>query len=400
MELNVFYQNKQVGKVTGSSIIPFAQYCEEQGFQVKWNIEDKNVHVTPGLQSQRINIVIEAKDREEPFQTSFIKELKQYLDKTGIQLEENTGFLDQDINLNMKLTTPSFSESLNAPKIIIFYRLTAKYEELIALLQYYLKSFDIDYECISKKNDIPQSSISLKSTLPKQYQSKQLQSFQDKLCFVFSLSISLFFSNKEKRTALSFTSATLSPFLQEDRKEKTITPSKRKKDLLSFVKDSNSNVSNKKTHAEIFFNYTVFPSRSKEQFIATGDLHIKNTGDLVLENPLICLKVHPAEQISIGGQILPPSMTKTLGIHGTEGGLRGWKFMDNDWFQKAQERGEYWIGAIDNPHISPGESIALPNFQITIVKPEKKITAVIDSIVYFQDKDIPFPSNNSIKVSF
>jgi hypothetical protein len=94
-------------------------------------------------------------------------------------------------------------------------------------------------------------------------------------------------------------------------------------------------------------------------------------------------------------------MVDTLGVQSVDGSsTAGWQYMESDWFQQAKERGEYWIRPIRPLRISPGETEIFSNFQINIPKPEKGGTVTVQGVVFFNDKDLRFPSNNRVTISF
>ncbi|RNB51725.1 hypothetical protein EDM57_22155 [Brevibacillus gelatini] len=152
--------------------------------------------------------------------------------------------------------------------------------------------------------------------------------------------------------------------------------------------------------AEVFFDYTLIHSDSAEKpYLLIGTLQVKNTGTEVLYNPIVCLRVTPADSIKMGGQILPPKLVETLAVQGSNG-LKGWRYLDDDWFTQAMERGEYWIAPIQPVVIPPQSAEAFQNFQVSFLKQESGKAIVVEGIVLCNDQSVHFSANNRIAVSF
>ncbi|MED4912172.1 hypothetical protein P9761_28880 [Brevibacillus centrosporus] len=156
----------------------------------------------------------------------------------------------------------------------------------------------------------------------------------------------------------------------------------------------------KRLEAEVFLDYTLFHSDLEHRpFLLIGNLYVKNTGTEDLINPIICLRVSPMESIKLGGQILPPNLVETMGVQSSSG-IKGWRYLEDDWFSQAQERGEYWIAPIQPILISPKATEPFQNFQISIKKPENGSIVTVEAVVLFNEQEIHFPANNRIAISF
>ncbi|UII58058.1 hypothetical protein LS684_20740 (plasmid) [Cytobacillus spongiae] len=155
----------------------------------------------------------------------------------------------------------------------------------------------------------------------------------------------------------------------------------------------------KKSSAEIYFDYIVLPNRKLERYSIKADLFIKNTGNTDLLNPKICLRMNPPDKIEIGGQILPPEMSDIFSIQG-QNGAEGWKYMGEDWLEKAYETGEYWIETIQESTIPPGESIMVEGMQFTLENLEEQETSTILGFVLFEEQGLQLNANNTIRIIF
>ncbi|MDH4617602.1 hypothetical protein JZI27_10970 [Brevibacillus sp. AY1] len=156
----------------------------------------------------------------------------------------------------------------------------------------------------------------------------------------------------------------------------------------------------KRLEAEVYFDYTLMHSDTEDRpYLLIGSLFVKNTGTELLYNPIVCLRVSPLNGIRLGGQILPPNMLETLGVQ-SSAGIKGWKYLDDDWFSQAQERGEYWIAPIQPMMIPPKMNESFQNFQISLLKQETRTSLTVEGMVLFNDQQVHFMTNNRIAVSF
>ncbi|MGM0851451.1 MAG: hypothetical protein ACQEWI_02390 [Bacillota bacterium] len=158
-------------------------------------------------------------------------------------------------------------------------------------------------------------------------------------------------------------------------------------------------VQEKRANAEIYFDYNLLPNRKLERYTIKADFFIKNTGNIDLINPKICLRMDPPDKIEIGGQILPPEMSDVFSIQG-QSGAQGWKYIGNDWLEKAYSTGDYWIESIQESSISPGETMAVEGLQFTIENLEEQKASTILGFVLFEEQELQFSSNNKIRITF
>lgn len=155
----------------------------------------------------------------------------------------------------------------------------------------------------------------------------------------------------------------------------------------------------KKPSAEIYFDYNLLPNRKLERYSIKADFFIKNTGNVDLLNPKICFRMNPPDKIEIGGQILPPEMSDIFSIQG-QNGAQGWKYMGEDWLEKAFATGDYWIESIQESIIPPGGKIAVEGLQFTLENLEEQETSTILGFVLFEEQELQLSSNNKIMITF
>jgi hypothetical protein len=153
------------------------------------------------------------------------------------------------------------------------------------------------------------------------------------------------------------------------------------------------------TRAEVFFDYTaILTDKDENEWLILGNLCIKNTGNKVLRNPQVLLRLTPSNALNLGGQILPPNVVDTLGVQSSEGS-KGWMYLDEDWLKKGHEKGEYRIGPIQPLEILP-EEMEMHSLQISIIKSRVRGAVTVEGFVYFEEQGYQCIANNRIALSF
>lgn len=147
--------------------------------------------------------------------------------------------------------------------------------------------------------------------------------------------------------------------------------------------------------AEVFFDYhfLVEPQQSKIQIF--GSVQIKNSGTVPLRNPVICLKFKPGhQQMKITGQILPKNYVETKAVINREG-IKGWRYLKENWYEDFEKKGELWICPIHEMEIFPGEKELLPNLQISFPYSGGE-NVTVDAYVLFSGDGLECKANNRI----
>jgi hypothetical protein len=149
--------------------------------------------------------------------------------------------------------------------------------------------------------------------------------------------------------------------------------------------------------AEIFLDYTVMCSQNDEEIIVYANLHMKNTGNVHLENPWICIRMDPPGLAKLSGKILPPNATEAMGVYTLDGAMDGWVFMKKgEQWEKDVSRGEYWIQSIQPIVIPPGESEVLNGFQFIVPRNKSEKNFSVNAIVFLNNTQ--YLSNNKISL--
>lgn len=150
--------------------------------------------------------------------------------------------------------------------------------------------------------------------------------------------------------------------------------------------------------AEVSFDYSTVIEPDNDRRLIIANLRIKNTGTVVLRNPIICIRLTPAQSMKLRGQIWPPAMAKTLAFKDPAGSY-GWQYLNDDWLETGTLKGEYWISPVRPTSILPQDVKSLNNLQIIVNESPDTNIVTVEGVVYFHEQGLQVPSNNRIVVS-
>ncbi|GEN36272.1 hypothetical protein [Aneurinibacillus danicus] len=431
MKIQVHYNGDTRGEIPYTSLPAFRLLCEQNGLQVRWKAEERTLYLNPGLTGIKIylasglNELEISSKKDNRYEHEVMKKTKEFLSDSGADI---TLLYDHTL-------TPSYGDlyirlafleddSVKKPKIALDYDWNINNKKLLDYLREKLQNEEMEF--VAKRHtemglNIPL--LKLQCRLPNLDQASPFVFLIEDIAITLASGILFYFHDSRQISPFSCLPLhALDEFIYGTRKsqdssvfavqlgeqERAMLP-EREADGESDVpeaerievKESTEVVEAVRMQAEVFFDYTVLPSeREDSSYLVIGNLYIKNTGTEDLYNPVICLKATPADSIKLQGQILPANMVETLGTQSSDGGVKGWRYLQKDWFAEALERGEYWIAPVQNFRIAPEKIEAFHNFQLSILKPEEGNTVTIEGFVYFKERQVPFASNNRIVFSF
>ena len=143
-----------------------------------------------------------------------------------------------------------------------------------------------------------------------------------------------------------------------------------------------------------YFDYSVIFTKDKKGFVR-GSFYIENSGTETLENPYICFRFQPAEACALKGKIISLIASPTQ----DEMSKSIWMYMDNDWAEKAKDRGEMWICPLRETKFKSGDKLTLEDFQIPFKsKIDENIT--VEAFVYFHKQNYRSKAVNHIAINF
>jgi hypothetical protein len=150
------------------------------------------------------------------------------------------------------------------------------------------------------------------------------------------------------------------------------------------------------------FTFTVIlPDITDEvkEVVVVGNYIIKNLGIKKISNPVICLKVNPASSGSISGKIKQKVSNFDDKII-DQAVSQQWGYVHENWKERVRKDGEYWLKPLFTSELRPDEQLAFSNFTLSIQKPPKGNSVIIDGFVYSQEEPKGNPSQNQIVLNF
>ncbi|MGD6790815.1 hypothetical protein ACQCT3_13155 [Sutcliffiella horikoshii] len=140
-----------------------------------------------------------------------------------------------------------------------------------------------------------------------------------------------------------------------------------------------------------YFNYSVIlPHESDETISIYGDFTIVNTGDVPLEDVVVCFKVKPVGSVTFSGKISDPKLLNGLGRDRED---IDWMWAMEDWRDRIQRSGEYWVKHIRS---SVTNKITLRAFEILVNETGYNGKVKVESFIYIDSTSFPHASLNKI----
>lgn len=407
MDFEVKWNEKRIGSLSYKNLATFRHHCLSNGYFFDWNTKEATCYVSPSTKGKRICIV--KKDDDCSFIHTIINRIEEFVSPANIDVYHSETTTDDELQFTFYPLT--YNSYITWPNIFISYNLKEAQADLFKSFVNDLHSLGMKNVFAKKLSSIPStSSLLIRLEIPQ----KDKKNDHEELVEALAASISEFtfhyFTNRNKLNPSSMVINPIKSFLEnlqditisENPQPKLEAPAQpERREIVQTVEPQQ--ISNEVDYedfdeAHSYFDYTVHLTTDEEDLNITGNFYITNTGNTELKNPIVCLKVDPKEHVSLGGQILPPSMAEVYGVQ-SSGGLKGWRYLEDDWFDKAKDRGEYWIAPLHSTVIKPGEQIDISNFQLSIAKPKEIDKVTVKGIVFFKEQDLSFTANNAISIS-
>lgn len=402
MNVDVYCDGQKGGTVPYTALPAFRLFCKQNGFRIKWDQARQRIDLESGLQGKVCALVIGRRTAGAPLQ-EIVGKVEAFLTEYGVRvvLVEKRADLPQLRDVAVRLLVKE-EQTAARPHLELVYSAEERQRNLLNCLHVELKNTQISCIRKARKEVRPQQPfLTLQLILPKSMDEDQLAEAVEKISFYLASGILRYFHSVYRITHLSYAHRYLlnAFFSQVEVKVEDAPIQQMEKSILPSTELSEA-IEEQRSEAEVFFDYTLFHSEAENRpFLLSGHLYVKNTGNQDLYNPIVCLKVTPLDSIRLGGQILPPNLVETMAVQGSSG-MKGWRYLDDDWFQQAQERGEYWIAPIQSLKIGPRETESFQNFQMSIKKPEQGNNVMVEAVVLFREQGLHFPANNRIALSF
>lgn len=386
MDIPVYINDKKVCDIPNSYLIKLKRFCDKNGYRIKWKEENPGVEIMPVL-NQKKKVIVHYGGSE--LEKEIVKGLMQLLRDEAVFTANNTNQSGY-INLSIYVKNNHYS---GTPVVRILYN----FNNIKQYLKKHLDSFNLQHS-FKRIEKAQANTLIVQLHLPALEMKHELKEmFQKKLSLSLASGLlDLFLEKREKDHA--FPLEMLHLFHRNRSVHQSYFASENKSSSIKREKT----IQDEPIHAEIYLDYTIYTSTEENEnntMIVTGDIFIKNIGTIDIKNPLICLKVDPVSNVTIGGQILPPEMAETMGVHSARG-INGWKYVDENWFEKAKERGEYWITPISEYIIPAGERAKINDLQFLISRPKGQKMVGVKCYMYVAEQNKNIPSFNSIKIAF
>jgi len=425
MDVEVYYDGQRREAIPYSALPALRLFCQEQGFQLQWDPEAKRVDLGSGLKGKVFKLIAGGTDDDTGLEYEVLSRATSFLRDVGakpVLLEKgDESFRDSDAALRFSAKElPSLEES----RLILFQGDDERRRRLLHHVFHEMKQSGIPCQIRISKRAKTSNLLPIQWHVPSGLEGVKRSKLAEQIAISL---VSGILRDVHAGQGISPISYLLPHLLQtffgqvhkleeEEQKEQQAAPvevvaaapqeQKEEKQVIEGpllpkeVKMPTPIMTEQRMEAEVYFDYTLMHHDTENRpYLLIGSLIVKNTGTEALYNPVVCLRVNPVEGIKLGGQILPPNMVETLGVQG-QGGAKGWKYMEDDWFEQAKERGEYWIAPIQPMVIPPKMSESFQNFQISFFQQEERTTITVEGVVMVNDQQLHFPANNRIAVSF
>ncbi|MFF0827445.1 hypothetical protein ACFYU8_11245 [Brevibacillus sp. NPDC003359] len=460
MDVEVYYSGQRGGTMPYAALPAFRLFCKQNGFQLKWDSTNKRVDLDSGLKGKVCVLFTGVTSGGTAYEWEVLGNVQKFLSDSGMEvvLSQNNSALAKNTDVAIRFSLKEM-RTLEKPRLIFFQSEDEKRQDLVKCLRTEMQQSGIPCHYKVLKNQKQPSIVHIQLQLPHYTEVNNRKVYAEKIALHLASGVLEYFQNGLHIQPMAFLPPNIlklfysTMLLTSDKesqqgadekplaeKQSTIQesdqPTNEASDSSSELKSElNSELNSEsdsereellilaeeelleqvvaihpveevpeqvelRTAAEVYFDYTLIHSQSVEKpYLLIGTLQVKNTGNVELNNPIVCLRVSPVDSIKMGGQVLPPKLVETMAVQGTSG-LKGWRYLEDDWFAQAMERGEYWIAPIQPVSIPPESTEAFQNFQISFMKQEAGKGIVVEGVVLCNDQTVHFSANNRIAVSF
>ncbi|MEH6948249.1 hypothetical protein V7068_14490 [Bacillus sp. JJ634] len=152
-----------------------------------------------------------------------------------------------------------------------------------------------------------------------------------------------------------------------------------------------------KTEGLAWFSYAVMlPDEDEKEVTVIGNMITQNTGNVTLNNPMICIRIKPPQDVHLGGKI--GSITHTsLMIDGTN--AESWHYFHDNWKETTVETGEHWLKPNQCQQLKPGDNVIFSNeLRFSTIK-EKKFV-IVEGFFYCDEIKNGIATLNNITINF
>ncbi|MEK3886286.1 hypothetical protein [Bacillus sp. FSL K6-3431] len=152
------------------------------------------------------------------------------------------------------------------------------------------------------------------------------------------------------------------------------------------------------TEGFAWFSYTVMLPDTEDgenEVTVIGNLTIKNTGNVVLNDPRICMRIKPPQGVHLGGKIGSATHT-ALSIDGTN--TEAWHYFQDNWKETTKETGEHWLKPNYCRQLQPNDNLTFAN-ELRISLTQEKKHVIVEGFFYCEEIKNGFSTLNNIMIN-
>ena len=154
-----------------------------------------------------------------------------------------------------------------------------------------------------------------------------------------------------------------------------------------------------KAEGLVWFRYAIMlpdMEDTESELTIIGNLIIKNTGNKILNNPMICIRTKPTQEVRLGGKIGSEKHTALM-VDGTN--TESWQYVHDNWKKRTIETGEHWLKPNQCKQLETGESISFAH-ELRILTNSQEKFLMVDGFFYCEEINSGIPALNNITINF
>lgn len=394
--MKVYFREVYIGFMPDNVFSAFYYCCREWGLQLEVDWEEGKVVLLPGLFGRGVTVIKEEQPsiRMEAFESQILYALKENLESSGIQMSETTDYRNSqegDLLFSLQIIEDPLLEQST---LELYYPEKDESVKWLELVKEECQKAGI--KIVMHEQDSPNEYPIIIMNMRFSEVNEGLSWEKDGKSLVHILTIGLLCKLQS--------SLRLSPLSVLPLEELFYSFIKGASDTMkptntaittSMMKESSVEAPMELlSDAEAMFDYHILLGDSMKSPQIFGSLLIKNIGEVPLKNPCVCFRVTPAGSVHLTGQILPPNTAKIRGIQTVEG-TKGWMFMNENWLEEADEKGEYWVCPIQEMQIEPGETLTLSNLKMKLIDSK---SMRVEAFIFFRENELELAASNKISI--
>jgi hypothetical protein len=391
MDTVVYMNGRKMGSIPHSYVASFLIFCEQYGFQAQWNADTKSILFDSRVR-KKVVVSCGENDESHTIEEQILDNITDFVSALGVDTvlltDRESRELDGDLYVTLSIAHLPF---INFPIVYTNYSLDLREYRIAHFLEKHLYNNRVKF--VFNKSPYNPTSLPFlhaECVLPEIKLQSVLQQWIEEISMVLAFCIVQSLKIETQSPVVSFLLQSMFEELMRELPKKEENPVEHSdgKSIRTFDDEHDA-------QAEVSFDYSTVREPDNDRRLIIANLRIKNTGNIVLTNPLICIRLTPAQSMKLRGQIWPPAMVKNLAFKQPTGST-GWQYVNDDWLETGIIKGEYWIRPMRPMSISPQSVESLDNLQIVVNETPETALVTVEGIVYFHDQGLQVPSRNRI----